>query len=95
MLEPTDPALPMQNATTHEHPPTLQPMTPSPIHKQGKNMSHVKTRGSPVQNRRRKTAVHKSWKKKKTPPENSHQSLSGNESDEERTTEYPALGIMF
>ncbi|XP_040193683.1 bromodomain and PHD finger-containing protein 3 isoform X1 [Rana temporaria] len=93
MLELTDPALPMQNAATHEHPPTLQPMTPSPIHKQGKNMSHVKTRGSPVQNRRRKTAVHKSWKKKKTPPENSHQSLSGNESDEERNTEYPALEV--
>ncbi|XP_072280400.1 bromodomain and PHD finger-containing protein 3-like [Pyxicephalus adspersus] len=95
MLEPTDCALPLQNATTHEHPPTLQPMTQSPVQKQGKNTSHVKTRSSPVQNPRRRAgiAMHKSWKKKKTSTENSHHSLSGNESDEERNAEYSSLEV--
>ncbi|KAM9320997.1 bromodomain and PHD finger-containing protein 3 [Gastrophryne carolinensis] len=93
MLEPTEPTLSLQNVTAHEHPPTLQPMICSPGHKQKKNTS-VKSQSSPVQNLRRRTAaaMRKSWKKIKMSPEN-NRSISGNESDEERTLAHPALGV--
>ncbi|XP_068125544.1 bromodomain and PHD finger-containing protein 3 [Hyperolius riggenbachi] len=93
MLEPTDPAIPQHDVTAHEHPPTLQPITRSPPHKQGKTVSNVKTSSPSGQNLRRRGAAvkHKSWKKRKTSPDNTHQSPSGNESDEERTEDYTAL----
>ncbi|XP_075051754.1 bromodomain and PHD finger-containing protein 3 isoform X2 [Mixophyes fleayi] len=92
MLEPTDPTLPLENITAHEHPPLLQPMTNSPIHKQVKMPPVL---ASTVQNLGGRTSVisQNPLNETQTSPENSRQSVSGNESDEEKKTVHPAKEV--
>ncbi|XP_063811017.1 bromodomain and PHD finger-containing protein 3 isoform X2 [Pseudophryne corroboree] len=89
MLEPTDATLPLENITAHEHPPTLQPMTGSPINKKVKIGFQVRNLGGG----RTSIVSQKRLKETKTSAVNTLQSLSGNESDEEKTAVYAATEI--
>ncbi|XP_056413709.1 bromodomain and PHD finger-containing protein 3 isoform X2 [Hyla sarda] len=82
MLEPANPSQPIQNATAYEHPPSLQRIA-HPAHDQANNFS-------PMQNLRRRTSVTLGRLLNETKTSvKTRQSLSGNESDEEKIDYHP------
>ncbi|KAM3934395.1 bromodomain and PHD finger-containing protein 3 isoform 1-T1 [Leptodactylus fuscus] len=78
VLEPANPSQAIQNTTAYEHPPSLQRIAHKPVCKQAKNFS-------PVLNLRRRTSVTLENPRKET---KMRPFLSGNETDEEKTTFY-------
>ncbi|XP_069612589.1 bromodomain and PHD finger-containing protein 3 isoform X1 [Ranitomeya imitator] len=86
MLEPANPSLPMQNATAHEHPPSLQRIAHNPVHK-AKNLS-------PVHNSRRTSlTLGKSQNNTKVTSVKTRQSFGGSGSDEEKTIFHPPTDV--
>ncbi|CAN2389943.1 Enhancer of polycomb-like [Pristimantis euphronides] len=88
MLEPADPNKVVHNATAYEQPPSLQHIAHIPVRDQAKNLSLV-------QNLRRRTSITSLKPQHETKPTSvkTRQSLSGNQSNEEKTTFHPPTEV--